>query len=169
MQTTDIAFLQQYIKLDSLLADMLNSDRGVSDYLEAMQNEERRAQILRVPGWMEDYHALHHLRHLRNFIVHESCAADISTQEDLDDLQAFYQRAMSGDDPFSRLAARRRALEEARTQQRRAERQEERSTYTPPRQTYFPPERKSPSIWPGVVLALLMLAGALMLVYGLTC
>lgn len=168
MQTTDIAFLQQYIKLDTLLRDMLNSDRGVSDYLETMEDEERRAQILRVPGWTEDYHTLRQLRHLRNLITHESCAADISTQEDLDDLQAFYQRAMSGDDPFARMEACRRTLEEERAQQRRAQRQEEHTAPTDPWQTDFPPTPKQRSIWPGVILALLMLAGAAMLIYGLS-
>lgn len=162
MQDLDMEFFREYKRLDNLLGDMLGSPKGVSTYIEEMERTCGGA----IPSWGDDYRTLKHLRWVRNQIAHNP-GDQFSTGDDLCQLQDFYRRAMRGDDPFSRLTARRRAQEAARTQQHRQQ-YEQRTACPPPRQDSFPPVPKRPNIWPGLLLALLMLAGATILVYGLT-
>ena len=118
MQTLDISFLQQYIQLDTLLGQLFGSDRGVSDYLEAMEDDDPTAQRLEIPDWLEDYQALHRLRHLRNKITHEPSEDGFCSQADLALLQQVYQRCIIRDDPLTRLRLAQEAAEQMPTPRR---------------------------------------------------
>lgn len=129
MQQLDMLFLQQYIKLDHLMKDMLSSQRGVSDYLEAMEEEASDARRLCVLHWDDDYHMLKHLRWLRNQIAHECDEATFCDEMDLQLLQAFYQRAIRQDDPFARLAlARQQQAQEQSWKEAQAQAQQQMPT-----------------------------------------
>ena len=141
MQNYDMEFLQQYIRLDNLMKDMLSSSKGVSDYLEAMEDDTDNARRLSVPGWSEDFRTLRQLRHLRNQITHES-GVSFCDEIDLDMLTAFYTRALHQDDPLCRLAMARQ--EQAQEETRREEAAAQRAMHA----------RR----WPWVLLFLLLLS-----------
>ena len=115
MQTLDIAFLQQYIQLDTLLGELFGSDRGVNDYLEAMEDDDATARSLHVLQWSEDYQNLRRLRHLRNKITHEPSEDGFCSQADLSLLQQVYQRFIIRDDPLTRLRLAQEAADQMPT------------------------------------------------------
>lgn len=97
-----LEFLEIYKNLDELCKQILSSDRGVSQYIDEMDNER---QGYRIAGWKDDYKTLKHLRWIRNRLVHEanSFKDNIVRPEDIQWLHTFYRRIMEHTDPFSLL------------------------------------------------------------------
>lgn len=101
MQELEAKFFDEYKRLDALCRDMLNAERGVSEYIEQMETARAEGERL-VPGWKDDYYALKHLRWLRNQIAHEAGAAGCEAG-DLARLRAFHSRALKQQDPLAML------------------------------------------------------------------
>ena len=99
---TILEFLDIYKKLDELCRQTLSSDRGVSEYIDQMNNER---QGYRIAGWQGDYKQLKKMRWIRNCLVHESDSFEDNPVniEDIEWLHTFYHRIMECTDPFSLL------------------------------------------------------------------
>lgn len=93
--------MKSYKKLDNLCKDLLQSESGVTAYIDAM--DEIGYNRFRIENWETDYRQLKAYRHIRNQIAH---ADDIDeentcTMNDVYWLQSFYQRILSETDPLS--------------------------------------------------------------------
>ena len=64
-----MSFLEAYKRLDNVCRGMFESDRGVTAYIEYM--EECTDPRFQISGWRQVYFALKHYRWVRNQIVHE--------------------------------------------------------------------------------------------------
>lgn len=97
-----LEFLDAYKNLDKLCRQILSSDRGVSEYIDEMNNE---SQGYRIAGWDRDYKQLKRMRWIRNRLVHEtdSFEDNLFNTEDIEWLHTFYSRIMECEDPFSLL------------------------------------------------------------------
>lgn len=97
------SFFEEYKSLDNLCRDILESERGVSEYLERMENNERGRML--VVDWDRDYKRLKSLRYLRNRIAHEDGAneKDLCTDKDIAFMSDFIQRIMDETDPLTVL------------------------------------------------------------------
>ena len=95
-------FLEEYKRLDNLCKDYLQSQRGVSDYIEQMEKTEYsdRCYLL---SWDEDYKQLKHLRWVRNKLAHEvgTLDCDFCNQDDIDWIRNFRNQILNGSDPFT--------------------------------------------------------------------
>lgn len=100
MDTTDIEFFDAYRRLDRLCADVLRSHNGVGEYIRQMEAEPQGRH--KVPGWTADYQALKHIRWVRNRIAHDASDA-ISTEDDIEFAEEFYDRILHQTDPFAQL------------------------------------------------------------------
>ena len=109
MQKVEQDFFEEFKRLDALCRDLLSAKRGVSAYLERME------QAPQVPGWRDDYHALKHLRWVRNKIAHETGFAGC-TPGDLQRLTGFTERVLRKEDPLALLYQLERAQQGARRQ-----------------------------------------------------
>lgn len=96
-----MSFMESYKRLDNLCKDLLNSQTGVTSYIESM--EKLGIKRARVPNWESDYRMLKHYRHIRNQIVHETGANEenMCTQEDTIWLEQFRRRILSRQDPLA--------------------------------------------------------------------
>lgn len=101
MQKLEEHFFDEYKRLDNLCRDLLAAPRGVSEYIEQMEESAADGERL-VPGWRDDYYALKHLRWLRNQIAHEAGASGCSAGE-LAQLQRFHARVLKQQDPLALL------------------------------------------------------------------
>lgn len=93
-------FLQKYKELDNLCKDLLNSERGVSSYIE---NMEQCAYSRKIAGWEEDYKNLKKYRYIRNRIVHENNADEATLCSKADEvwIEDFYDRILHCEDPLA--------------------------------------------------------------------
>lgn len=103
-------FLEAYKHLDKLCKEALDSDKGVTsyiDYMKATLYEKSR----KISDWDSDLKMLVTLRHARNKLAHDVGTLDsaLVTREDIDWLEEFYERIMGGDDPISKLKTTRKA------------------------------------------------------------
>lgn len=117
MQKLQQDFFEEFKRLDAICRDMLGAERGVSAYIEQME-EAPAALRLRVPGWEDDYYALKHLRWVRNKIAHETGFTGC-TPDDLQNLLGFTRRVLRQEDPLALLYRAGRA-KPARSQESRA-------------------------------------------------
>lgn len=102
MDSRILNFLECYKQLDELCKQVLVSDKGISSYIEQMEQEH---QHYYVEGWDRDYKRLKNLRWKRNRLVHEVDAYssyDI-TEDDIFWLSEFRERIMQQRDPFALL------------------------------------------------------------------
>lgn len=122
MLTRNVAFQEEYKRLDNFCRDCLLSTEGVSEYIRQMEASAWRGAHY-VSTWDVDYKQLKHFRWLRNQLAHEvgTLDADFCTEEDLALLKKFYSRMMNGEDPFSLM----RKAEEAERKLVARRRQEE--------------------------------------------
>lgn len=97
-----LEFLENYKYLDELCRQTLSSERGISEYIDAMSNAR---QGYRIAGWDRDYKKLKKMRWIRNRLVHEadSFEDNLVNVEDTEWLHTFYCRIMECTDPFSLL------------------------------------------------------------------
>lgn len=92
----NIRFLEEYKELDKLIQDALNSEKGVSEYIERLTGHYE---------FSDEYHLLKRLRKIRNDLAHEpnTMNSDYATEDDIDDVKEFYNRIIDRKDPISLL------------------------------------------------------------------
>ena len=95
--------MEAYKSLDELCKQILSSDRGISKYIDEMDQENTGR--MNVVGWERDYKQLKRMRRIRNQLVHEtnSFQENLINVEDIEWLKAFHSRIMKCTDPFSLL------------------------------------------------------------------
>lgn len=103
MDSLFIEYLEAYKSLDELCKQILRSDKGISKYIEEMEND--RWGRMYVEGWKQDYKQLKHMRWLRNKLVHEVDSSNYCDiyNNDIMWLENFKSRILSCSDPFSLL------------------------------------------------------------------
>lgn len=96
-------FFDEYKSLDRLCKDILESENGVTEYIERMEREERGKMI--VADWERDYKKLKSMRYLRNRIAHEDGIneSDVCSPSDTSWVMQFQDRIMAEDDPLTVL------------------------------------------------------------------
>lgn len=96
-------FFEEYKSLDNLCKDILESEKGVSEYIERMENEERGRMI--VADWDRDYKKLKSMRYIRNRLAHDDGAYenDLCTDNDIAWVSDFQSRIMNEEDPLTVL------------------------------------------------------------------
>ena len=91
-------FFDEYKKLDALCKDMYAFEKGVTDYLNNMEENFQQGTHT-VRGWDRDYRAIKRLRHIRNLIGHQTGSSDC-TEADFNDLQRIHLRFLQHEDPL---------------------------------------------------------------------
>lgn len=96
-----MSFLESYKHLDKICKDILNTDRGISSYIEEMTNLPNGAFYIK--DWDKDLKALNHYRWIRNKITHEpECSEDnMCSPNDAIWLDRFYMRIINQNDPLT--------------------------------------------------------------------
>ncbi len=96
-------FFDEYKSLDRLCKDILESENGVTEYIERMEKEERGKMI--VADWERDYKKLKSMRYLRNRIAHEDGVkeSDVCSPSDTSWVMEFQDRIMAEEDPLTVL------------------------------------------------------------------
>ena len=102
MQELDNAFFEGYKRLDRLCSDMYGGRNGVSQYIADMETASYEGWFA-VSAWDSSYKTLKHLRWVRNQIAHDSGQLPICEEEDIRDVNDFYDAVMSGQDPLTQL------------------------------------------------------------------
>ena len=104
MEKLNREFYDEYTRLDNLCRQMFNSDRGVSDYIEAMKNTPH-SKAVKVKDWDSDLKMLKHYRHIRNYLAHTTGAfhQEVCLPYDITWVKGFYSRIMKQKDPLSLL------------------------------------------------------------------
>lgn len=108
MRELDNEFFEEYKLLDKLCREMFGSEKGVGEYINQM--ELLAAQGRRnVSSWDGDYKRLKRWRWLRNQLAHSESA--ICEEEDLVQLQEFYDSIFATKDPLAILRKEERRKE----------------------------------------------------------
>lgn len=117
MNNLILEYLEAYKSLDRLCRQILESDRGVSEYIDEMSNESQGKML--VAGWEKDYKQLKRMRWIRNQLVHDvdSFQDNLISARDVEWLRTFQSRIMERTDPFSLLAESRNARKKAAAKQ----------------------------------------------------
>ncbi len=97
------SFFEEYKSLDNLCRDILESEKGVSEYIERMENDDRGRML--VVDWDKDYKKLKSLRYIRNRLAHEDGAyeKDLCSVKDIAWISDFIARIMDETDPLTVL------------------------------------------------------------------
>ena len=95
-------FLEEYKILDESCKVLLESDVGVTEYINIMKEVPEKYSV-QINGWTDDFKKLKRSRAIRNKIVHEvgKCEENLSTLLDVDWLKNFYCRIKEEQDPLS--------------------------------------------------------------------
>lgn len=96
-----MSFSNSYKHLDKLCSDCMHDRRGITAYIEEMQNTPQGYYY--VPSWNEDLKMLKHYRWVRNQIAHEpDCdEQNMCVPADAQWLEHFYRRMMNQTDPLA--------------------------------------------------------------------
>ncbi len=96
-----MGFLDSYKHLEKLCGEVMNDNKRLSAYIDAMENTRNGA--FRVEGWDEDFKKLKHYRWVRNQITHEPACSEANMCEPGDEiwLEQFYARIMNQTDPLA--------------------------------------------------------------------
>ena len=96
-----MGFMDSYKRLDKLCGEVMSSNKGVSSYIEEMQNTPYATNY--VTGWNDDLKKLKHYRWIRNNIAHEpGCTEqDMCEHNDALWLDNFHSRIMNQTDPLA--------------------------------------------------------------------
>jgi len=125
MNEKEIQLFVEFKKLDNLCKDLLSSEKGVTSYIEEMENTPLSKQML-VSDFDETYKMLKHVRWVRNDIAHGNGNSECE-QEDIDFVCDFYKKILSRTDPFAiirkaeneaaKKAAKKKAVQNVQTTQ----------------------------------------------------
>lgn len=104
MEKLNHQFYDEYTKLDELCRQMFNSDKGVTEYIEAMKNTPH-SKAVKVKDWDSDLNMLKHYRHIRNYLAHTTGAfhQEVCLPYDITWIKGFYSRILKQKDPLSLL------------------------------------------------------------------
>ncbi len=95
------SYFETYKRLDNLCKDILQSNIGISMYIEEME----KCSYIRneIDDWNEIYQTLKYYRHLRNKIAHEVgvLEKDFCAEKDIQWLDNFYQKILRCEDPLA--------------------------------------------------------------------
>lgn len=101
MNELESDFLEQYKRVDRICKDKLSSEKGLSQYIQELQENGR---------YNKECRALLHLRSIRNRIVHESGNSGCS-ENDLKILDDFYCDLISMQDSLTEIYGQKRKSE----------------------------------------------------------
>ena len=115
MTLLDTELFNEFKRLDKLLKESRDTERGVSDYIDDMK-EVPLYESNSIPDWDLDLDRLWYCRHLRNQLAHDTVSEDypLCDPEDVEFLKSFYARVLRGDDPLARLRKYRLQVRQAR-------------------------------------------------------
>ncbi len=96
-----MSFMRSYKRLDNLCKDLLDSDKGVSSYIEEMEN--KTYNTFKPANWNSDYYNLKRYRHIRNQIAHDTYAEeeDLCNRGDIIWIEDFHIRILNSEDPLA--------------------------------------------------------------------
>lgn len=96
-----MGFIESYKHLEKLCGDMLQTQHGISAYIDDMGNTQNGCYW--VKGWDEDLKRLKHYRWIRNQISHEPNCTEENMCEygDAQWIDDFYDRIMNQSDPLA--------------------------------------------------------------------
>lgn len=103
MNQLEMEFLDEYKSVDNICKDMFKAQHGVTEYINQMEKLSLRGSQI-VANWNEKYRMLKHLRWLRNQIVHDNMASEI-TENDYIELMHFHQQLLKQLDPLAALTS----------------------------------------------------------------
>ena len=111
MDAKQIELLEEYKYVDAICRDMLGTKKGVSAYIEQLDETPMTVRYW-ITEWNDEYRQLKHIRWLRNQIVHSTGNVEC-TQSDLDWLKDFHNRLLTQQDL---LAKAHRVIKESQIQ-----------------------------------------------------
>lgn len=82
-----MGFIEEYKRLDNLCKDLLRSEKGVSSYIDSM--EQYGCIQKKVQNWDYNYKQLKHYRYIRNQIAHENSANENNMSNENDESNSF--------------------------------------------------------------------------------
>ena len=96
-----MVFIESYKHLEKLCGDMLQTQHGISAYIDDMGNTTKGSYL--VQGWDEDFKRLKNYRWIRNQIAHEPNCTEENMCEygDAQWIDDFYDRIMNQSDPLA--------------------------------------------------------------------
>ena len=101
MDNINMIFFEEYKKLDNLFCQMYNDTKGVSSYIEDMENTPV-VLCQNIVGWNNTLTYLKRLRHLRNQLAHDiSFDVILCTSEDIQWIRNFYDTVLQTNDPIA--------------------------------------------------------------------
>ena len=111
MDAIQIELLEEYKYVDAICRDMLGAEKGVSAYIEQLDETPVTVRYW-IVEWNDEYRQLKHIRWLRNQIAHSTGTVDC-TQSDLEWLKGFHNRLLTQQDI---LAKAHRVIKESQIQ-----------------------------------------------------
>lgn len=102
MININYVFFEEFKKLEKLLSDIYKSHNGVTHYIDDM-TAVSYSNYRSIPNWETDLNQLKRLRHIRNNLAHVEGAfnENVCTQDDIEWVQAFYERILNQSDPLA--------------------------------------------------------------------
>ena len=111
MDAIQIEFLEEYKYVDEICRDMLGTEKGVTAYIEQLDETPMTVRYW-IVEWNDEYRQLKHIRWLRNQIAHSTGSVECS-QADVDWLKGFHNRLLTQQDL---LAKAHRVIKESQIQ-----------------------------------------------------
>lgn len=106
MLDIEIELLEEYKKLDNLLKDKFSSEKGVSEYIDKMKQDNYYGESY-IKDWQYYFKQLKRVRWLRNNIAHNNGVSDCR-KDDVEFLKNFYNATLNNMDPLRLLYLRRK-------------------------------------------------------------
>ena len=96
-----MGFIESYKHLEKLCGDMLQTQHGISVYIDDIGNTPKGSYLAQ--GWDEDFKRLKHYRWIRNKIAHEpNCTKEnMCEYGDAQWIDDFYDKIMNQSDPLA--------------------------------------------------------------------
>lgn len=103
MDSNILVFLAAYKRLDELCKQILSSEKGITEYINQMDNQPYGKNVVRT--WNSDYKQLKRMRYIRNQLVHEvnSFENQMFEESDIRWLEDYYERIIKQEDSFAIL------------------------------------------------------------------
>lgn len=111
MDAIQIELLEEYKYVDAICRDMLGAEKGVSAYIEQLDETPMTVRYW-ITEWNDEYRQIKHIRWLRNQIAHSTGSVECS-QADLEWLKRFHNRLLTQQDL---LAKAHRVIQESQIQ-----------------------------------------------------
>lgn len=111
MDAIQIELLEEYKYVDAICRDMLGAEKGVTAYIEQLDETPVTVRYW-IVEWNDEYRQLKHIRWLRNQIAHSTGSVECS-QADVDWLKGFHNRLLTQQDL---LAKAHRVIKESQIQ-----------------------------------------------------